>query len=373
MKRLTTIVGLFIASLMIANVALAAGKPVELMMHGEKYIYVKGMKGAIPYQENGVTMIPIRFVTDKLGAKVSWNNASKSLQIQSDEIDLTLTVGSSIAKVVGNTINLPAKVLQKDGTVMVPLQVVSEILKEEVEWDEERNTAIIKTPGKELGAVDPYGRKIRTTNLPKNYKDYPYILADIPNSMYEMKYPYSRKEKVMVSSQLHQLPEFTQENIDIWMSHIQEYGNLLLNVDYRTIDDKWIRDMSTHMIKYASELEKSAVYKDLKQYKNWAQKNKIQIEGTISPEPSMIYDDGLMYYYVRSEVKFKINSFEKSKLLIFDTSEGWSEKDFNFQKGVWYSGYVDFPIGTNVGGHWGPTLKVTVNASILENSEISKE
>lgn len=373
MKRLTTIVGIFIASLMIANVALAAGKPVELMMDGEKYIYVKGMKGAIPYQENGVTMVPIRFVTDKLGAKVSWNNASKSLQIQKEGIDLTLTVGSSTAIAAGNTINLPAKVLQKDGTVMVPLQVVSEVLKEEVEWDEERNIIIIKTPGKEIGAVDPYGRKIRTTNLPKNYKDYPYILADIPNSLYEMKYPYYREGKARVSSTLYQLPEFTQENIDIWMSHIQEYGNLLLNVDYRTIDDQWIRDMSTHMIKYASELEKSAVYKDLKQYTNWAIKNKIQIEGTLVPEPSMIFANGYGYYYVRSTVKFKFNNFSKSKQLIFDTSEGWSEEGFNFQKGVWYSGYVDFPIGTNVGGYWGPTLKVTVNASILEESQISKE
>jgi len=373
MKRLTTIVGLFIASLMIANVALAAGKPVELMMDGEKYVYVKGMKGAIPYQENGVTMVPIRFVTDKLGAKVSWNNASKSLQIQKDGIDLTLTVGSSIAKTAGNTVDLPAKVLQKDGTVMAPLQVVSEILKEEVEWDKERNTVIIKTPGKELGAVDPYGRKIRTTNLPKNYKDYPYILADIPNSMYEMKYPYSREGRSKVSSQLHQIPEFTQENIDIWMSHIKEYGNLLLNVDYRTIDDKWVEDMGSHMIIYASELEKSSVYKYLNNYKDWVKKNKIQIEGTLIPEPSMIYDTGFIGYYVRSTVKFKFTSFKESEYLIFDTSKGAYQKKYNLQKGIWYSGYVDFMITTNVGGYWGPTLKVSTNASIFEESQITKE
>ncbi|WMT42066.1 copper amine oxidase N-terminal domain-containing protein [Paenibacillus sp. D2_2] len=373
MKKLTVLASLFIASLMIANVALAAGKPVELMMDGEKYLYVKGMKGAIPYQENGVTMVPIRFVTDKLGAKVGWNNASKSLQIQKDEIDLTLTIGSSTALVTGNTINLPAKVLQKDGTVMVPLQIVSEVLKEEVEWDEERNTVIIKTPGKEIGEVDPYGRKIRTTNLPKNYKDYPYILADIPNSMYEMKYPYSHKTDSMVSSKLYQLPEFTQENIDIWMSHIKEYGNLLLNLDYRTIDDKWIEDMGSHMIIYASELKKSAAYKYLDHYKDWAKKNKIQIEGTLTPEPSMIYKDGFGSYYVRSTVKFKFNYFKESKYLIFDTSKGAYQDGFNFKKDVWYSGYVDFPITTNVGGYWGPTLKVSVNASILNKSQITKE
>lgn len=33
---------------------------------------------------------------------------------------------------------------------------------------------------------DPWGRKIRTTNLPKNHEDFPYILEDIPNEMYEM-------------------------------------------------------------------------------------------------------------------------------------------------------------------------------------------
>lgn len=70
---------------------------------------------------------------------------------------------------------------------MIPLTVVSDLLSAEVEVDEFTQSVHIHMPGKDLGELDYFGRKIRTTILPKNYKNYPYILEDIPNEMYEMK------------------------------------------------------------------------------------------------------------------------------------------------------------------------------------------
>ena len=36
-----------------------------------------------------------------------------------------------------------------------------------------------------VGPVDAYGRKIRTTNLPKNAEQFPYIVEGVPNWAYE--------------------------------------------------------------------------------------------------------------------------------------------------------------------------------------------
>lgn len=37
------------------------------------------------------------------------------------------------------------------------------------------------------------GQVLRIINLPKNYKDYPYILASFPNSYYEKKMWYTKQ------------------------------------------------------------------------------------------------------------------------------------------------------------------------------------
>lgn len=145
------------------------------------------LSAGYPYAENGITMIPFRIISGKLGTQSSWNAAAKVLTLKQKENSIILTVGSSYAKVNGVPTALGAKVVQKDGMTMIPLTVVSELLGAEVEVDELIQSVHIHTPGKELGKLDDFGRKIRTTNLPKNYKDYPYILEDIPNEMYEMK------------------------------------------------------------------------------------------------------------------------------------------------------------------------------------------
>ncbi|MDM5275763.1 hypothetical protein QUF95_00085, partial [Paenibacillus silvae] len=47
------------------------------------------------------------------------------------------------------------------------------------------DTVALKNAEKAKNAErDPWGRVIRTTNLPKNAKDFPYILEEYPNEMY---------------------------------------------------------------------------------------------------------------------------------------------------------------------------------------------
>ncbi len=40
------------------------------------------------------------------------------------------------------------------------------------------------------GRLSPYGQLTRTTNMPKTYKEYSYILAEYPNEMYDDR-PYT--------------------------------------------------------------------------------------------------------------------------------------------------------------------------------------
>ncbi len=48
------------------------------------------------------------------------------------------------------------------------------------------------------------GQVLRIINLPKNYKDYPYILASFPNSYYEKKMWYTKQRTKTILLQLKQ-------------------------------------------------------------------------------------------------------------------------------------------------------------------------
>lgn len=216
-------------------------------------------------------------------------------------------------------------------------------------------------------ATDRLGRAIRTTNLPSNYKDYPYILASIPNEMYEMKYPFNGQgtSTKMVSTELYKnVPEFTDKNVDLWMESVRKYYDLVLNVDYRTIDENWEKEIYQYI---SLGLNEDVLKRELKEYRQWVQNNQIIVEGWLEPEPTMIYKPGFGGYYVRSQFQFEIKSYKENSKLLYDALAGSK----TLKKGVEYQGYADIHIGTNVGGYWGPTVKVINDVSLFFNNNLS--
>jgi hypothetical protein len=158
--------------------------------------------------------------------------------------------------------------------------------------------------------------------------------------------------------------EFTKENIDLWMDHVVSYGNLMMNVDYNTIGDQWVEQMLPHILSPTED----GVRRRLKEYMNWVKENKIKIEGFIDPEPSMIFHDRWICYFARARVKFKITSYNVEKDILYMTIG----KGKPLKKNVWYTGYVDLELFTNVGGVWGDTLRVSPNADIHHYSILKK-
>jgi hypothetical protein len=315
--------------------------------------------------ENQRTLVPVRFVAESLGAKVGWEAQSQSVPIERDGQQIRLQIGSNIALVNGQEVALDTQVVTKDGRTYVPLRFVSEVLGAEVEWDGSTSTVTIHTKDISESDTDKWGRLLRTTDLPKNTADYPYILADVPNEMYEMAYPHSRPSESKVSSELYAtIPEYNKQNVDIWMGHLKTFGALLLNVDYRTIDDTWAQAM------FATKMQNSnAELRYIREYVDWVKENQIHIMGYLEPEPSMIFYDGFGADYIRVKFRVQFLSFKHHERLIYDN---WFPQEADFEKNVWYEGYADIKMVTNVGGNWGSTLKVSPTASLFFNHTISK-
>ncbi|NBD26524.1 copper amine oxidase N-terminal domain-containing protein [Paenibacillus glycinis] len=86
-----------------------------------------------PVNEDGTILVPIRFVSDKLGGKLTLTG--KLINIVKGSNTLNLTIGASTATVNGKTITLSVPVRAVSGRTMVPLRVVSEGLGVAVKWD----------------------------------------------------------------------------------------------------------------------------------------------------------------------------------------------------------------------------------------------
>lgn len=342
-------------------------RPIEIILDGQK---IKFHNSRPVVSTSGTTYVPIRVVSEQLGAKVTWDARQGKAVIAKGDSRIELTESSKQAMVNGTIVALDAPMVVQNGRTLVPLRFVSEALQVEVKFDDKSYYIFMKSNQYDESAkYDPYGRKIRTTNLPKNAQDFPYILEDIPNEMYEMevyKHPYL-KEKAKTVTEVQAKYQLKTENVYAWKSRIEKYYALILNVDYKSIGNNWIKEVESYVNIHDGD------YKD---YVNWVKKNKIQLEGVLIAEPSIVYHSGEVIR-MRSKVKFKIDNYLDYKNIIFDygfhIGENENGKLPYFNKNQWYEGYVDVMLSaTTDGSIYTPNLKVDGLTSLFRFNSIWK-
>lgn len=94
--------------------------------------------------ENGNTMVPLRGIFEALGAKVDWNKATQTITANKDEKKITLTIGNKTAIANGVRASLNAAPKVKNGTTLVPLRFISQALGAKVRWDQENKIVLIE-------------------------------------------------------------------------------------------------------------------------------------------------------------------------------------------------------------------------------------
>lgn len=119
---------LIITAAVVTNAAAAA--PVRLFVNGAEVA-----SDVPPDIRSGVAVVPIRFVTAHLGYAASWDATTRQAVISGNGKRITLRAGSRTASVNGTALSLTRPVELTGGRVMVPLRFVSEALGAQVAWD----------------------------------------------------------------------------------------------------------------------------------------------------------------------------------------------------------------------------------------------
>lgn len=88
-----------------------------------------------PYISNDSTLVGFRKIFEALGAKVSWDEKTRTVTATKDDVEIKLTIGDTTAYVNGEKVELAAAPEISSDTAMIPVRFISEELGMKVTWD----------------------------------------------------------------------------------------------------------------------------------------------------------------------------------------------------------------------------------------------
>ena len=184
----------------IPKVDAATNKPqIEVLLDARKMAF----PDAKPFQDDSnAVMVPIRFVSEKLGAKVGWSKAGgkQVVTLKTDKHSVAMTVGSATAVVDGESKTYDSKIILKQSRTFVPLRLVSEGLGQTVNWDQigkwvwigSQEVPTLESLNLKTQAIEPfvkYFNQRKNMYFLNNIMDVPYKnvitpkLSDLPFQM----------------------------------------------------------------------------------------------------------------------------------------------------------------------------------------------
>ena len=93
----------------------------------------------------GVTLVPIRVISESFGAEVNWDGETKTVTVVDGDTTIVVTVGSKTATVNGEEKDLEeAPELTENGFTMIPLRFISENLGAEVGYVHETQAITVE-------------------------------------------------------------------------------------------------------------------------------------------------------------------------------------------------------------------------------------
>lgn len=133
---------ILVLSFIVGMPLVSHGEPLEAPM---KVIINQELQDYEVLLSQGRIMVPMRGVFERLGAQVEWNAQTRTAAAQKDQLKILLTLEQQTATVSGKTVYLDAPATLHNGRTFVPLRFVSESLGADVRWDAASRTAYIQT------------------------------------------------------------------------------------------------------------------------------------------------------------------------------------------------------------------------------------
>ncbi len=153
--------------------------------------------------------------------------------------------------------------------------------------------------------------------LPANADKYPFILADVEKEVYEIEQVGADSEGGYTPANLYKI---SKDSINTSVPKIEGFTNLLLNVDYKTIDADELISKYNETMQYDVEEEK------LREYVEYVKKHKLVLKGTTKVIIPCLYYNGFTYR-IRQKVTLEILEGDTKTNILFGDTEESTYKD----------------------------------------------
>jgi uncharacterized protein YkwD len=141
MKRVALLVAILLIFSYLYPASLGVIKaqaPISIYINGETYQF-----GQEPVIINGFTLVPMRAFFEALGAQVTWESATQRVLGKKGAVEVQLTIGQTLAWKNNQPAILAQPAQLINGTTMVPLRFIGEVLGAVVHWDSQTRTVSV--------------------------------------------------------------------------------------------------------------------------------------------------------------------------------------------------------------------------------------
>ena len=115
-------------------------KSIDLIINGD-YIYPP----VRPVLQNQTTLVPLRIISESLDAKVTWDGETRTILIEKEGGRIGLAIDQTTILVNGEVGEISVAPQIMNGTTMVPIRFISETLGAQVDWNGELELISIET------------------------------------------------------------------------------------------------------------------------------------------------------------------------------------------------------------------------------------
>lgn len=118
----------------------ASAAEVTVFVDGEQVAFDQA-----PVIENGRTLVPVRAIAEKLGADVSWDEATRTATIIKGGNVVAMTIDVNVIKKNGFEIEIDQPPVIRGGRTLIPARALAESLDCKVDWDAEKYRVDVTT------------------------------------------------------------------------------------------------------------------------------------------------------------------------------------------------------------------------------------
>jgi N-acetylmuramoyl-L-alanine amidase len=136
---------LLVSLLVFPLMAFAAEQPIHLFLNGKQL-----SAEVAPRIVQGNTIVPVRIIAESLGSKVQWEEKSRKVTVAKDDINIQLFINKQEVTVNNKRLKLETAPAILEGSTMLPLRFISEQFGVKVTWDEMTRSVFLFQPEQDI-------------------------------------------------------------------------------------------------------------------------------------------------------------------------------------------------------------------------------